>query len=218
MKVAVIGASGKTGKHIVRQALDRTWAVVAVCRDASVEKLEEFADREGFARVTAPVVSDRAMLARALVGCDAVVVVLMSVRDLKATELVASLAHAMAANRVERVVFTAGEVTAVPEEGETFTRRQRFLLALARAISWLTPFSVTDMVAASADIAEQPGWAWTIVRAPTLREAPAAGYRWAELSDVTSAHALSRADYAASMLDSLGMPGHHRRILTVLPA
>ena len=35
---------------------------------------------------------------------------------------------------------------------------------------------------------------------------------------VTSAHVLSREDYAACMLDSLGNPEHHRRTLTVVAA
>ena len=217
MKVAIIGASGKTGMHLVREALDRGWSVVGVCRPASAGKLAEFSGRDGFTLMTAPVVSDVATLRKALVGCDAVLAVLFSVRDLKATDLVASLAAATADHGVRRLVFTAGEVTAVREAGEEFTGRQRFLLALAKPISWLTPYSVTDMLDASVKIAEQTDWAWTIIRAPTLRETPAVGYRVCGLSEVTSAHALSRRDYAACMLDSLGNPDHERRTLTVVP-
>ncbi len=98
------------------------------------------------------------MLAHALAGCDAVVVVLITVRDLKATELVTSLASATVDTEVKRLVFTAGEVTAVPEEGETFTRRQRLLETLGQLISWITPYSMTDMVKASARVREQPDW------------------------------------------------------------
>ena len=35
--------------------------------------------------------------------------------------------------------------------------------------------------------------------------------------EVTSKHVLSRADYAACLLDSLGNRDHHRRTLTVIP-
>jgi hypothetical protein len=45
------------------------------------------------------------------------VAVLIAVRCLKATGLVAALAKATAANGIKPVVFTAGEVTAVREEG-----------------------------------------------------------------------------------------------------
>lgn len=218
MKIAIIGASGKTGMKLVRTSLERGYQVVAVCRDSSAEKLNEFAGRDGFEVMTPSVVSDEATLTRALAGCDAAVAVLFSVHRLKATELVTSLAKATAANGVKRLVFTAGEVTAVREEGEVFTPRQRLLLALARPITWLTPYSVTDMLKSSALVRQQPGWEWTIVRAPTLSDAPPVGYRFCEISDVTSAHVLSREDYAACMLDSLSNPEHHRRTLTVVPA
>jgi len=218
MKVAIIGASGKTGTHLVRESLERGYQVVAVCRDSSVEKLDEFVGRDGFAVMTAPVISDEATLTQALAGCDAVVAILLSVRHLKSTALVASLTKATAANGVKRLVFTAGEVTAVREEGETFTGRQRLLLALAKPISWLTPYSVTDMLEASVRVAQQSDWAWTIVRAPTLRTAPSVGYRFCKLSEVTAKHVLTRGDYAACMLDSLENPEHHRRTLTAVPA
>jgi len=78
MKVAIIGASGKTGTHLVRESLERGYQMVAVCRDASVEKLDEFVDRDGFAVMTAPVISDEATLTQALAGCDAVVAILLS--------------------------------------------------------------------------------------------------------------------------------------------
>ncbi len=218
MKVAIIGASGKTGTQLVRESLKRGHQVAAVCRDSSVEKLDAFAGRDGFTVMTAPVVSDEATLTRALDGCDAVVAILFAVRRLKATELVASLANATAVNGVKRLVFTAGEVTAVYEEGEKYTFRQRIMLAFAPPLTWLSPYSVTDMIEASVIIHQQSDWEWTIIRAPRLRETPAEGYRFCKISEVTAAHALSREDYAACMLDSLGESEHHRRTLTVVPA
>ena len=111
MKVGIIGASGKTGIKTVREALKRGYEVIAVCRDSSVTKLDDFADQARFKVMTAPVVSDEPTLTEALTGCDAVVAVLITVRQLKATELVMSLAKATAATGVKRLVFTAGEVT-----------------------------------------------------------------------------------------------------------
>jgi putative NADH-flavin reductase len=218
VKVAIIGASGKTGTKLVRESLRRGYRVVAVCRHSSVDKLDEFADRDGFTVTTAPVVSDEATLTRALAGCDAVVAVLITVRRLKATELVRSLAKASAANGVKRLVFTAGEVTAVREEGETYTLRQRLMLAIFPLIARFTPYSMTDMLKASVLVRQQSDWEWTIVRAPTLRETPPQGYRFCMISEITAAHALSREDYAACLLDSLGKPEHHRRTLAVVPA
>ena len=217
MKVAIIGASGKTGTKLVRESLKRGYQVVAVCRHSSVEKLDEFTDRDGFTVKTAPVVSDEATLTQALAGCDAALAVLIAVRRLKATELVTSLAKATAANGVKRLVFTAGEVTAVREEHEAYTLRQRLMLAVIPPITWFTPYSMTDMLKASVLVSQQSDWEWTIVRAPTLRETPPVGYRFCNISEVTSAHVLSREDYAACLLDSLENPEHHRRTLVVVP-
>ena len=218
MKVAIIGASGKTGTKLVRESLNRGYQVVAVCRHSSVQNLDEFKDCGGFTAMTAPVVSDEAILTKALAGCDAVVAILIAVRLLKATELVTSLAKATAANGVRRLVFTAGEVTGVREEGEVYTLRQRFILAIIPPITWLTPYSATNMLRASAMISQQSDWEWTIVRAPTLRETPPVGYKFCKIDEVTSAHALSREDYAACLLDSMANPEHHRRTLAVVPA
>lgn len=216
MKVAIIGASGKTGIQLVRESLNRGYQVVAVCRDSSAEKLNEFTSRDGLSVVTAPLVSDETMLTKALAGCDAVVAVPISVRQLKATELVAALAKATAANGVKRLVFTAGEVTVVPEQGEALTLRQRVMLPGFTLLLYFLPYSLTDMRQASVMIRQQPDWKWTIVRAPTLTDAPAAGYTFCELSEITEKHVLSREDYAACLLDSLTDPGHDCRMLTVI--
>jgi putative NADH-flavin reductase len=218
MKVAIIGASGKTGMKLARESLKRGHQVVVVCRTSSADRLKEFADIDGCTVVTAPVVSDPATLTQALAGCDAVVAVLISAGNLKATELVRSLAKATAANGVKRLVFTAGEVTAVPEKNEAFSLRQRIMLPVFTLLSRFTPFSMTDMIKSSVLVRQQPHWDWTIVRAPTLNENPGAGYRLCEINEVTAKHALSREDYAACMLDSLENPEHYRRAVTVVPA
>jgi putative NADH-flavin reductase len=164
------------------------------------------------------VISDEALLTKALTGCDAVVTVPISVRQLKATGLVTSLAKATAANGVKRLAFTAGEITAVHEEDETYTFRQKMLLAVATALMSVTPYSLPDMRKTTALIKQQPDWDWTIVRAPTLTETPAVGYKLCGLSDVTSKHKLSREDYAACLLNTLKEPSHQRRMLTVISA
>ncbi len=130
----------------------------------------------------------------------------------------ASLASATAATGVKRLAFTAGEVTVAPAADEAPTLRQRIMLPGFTVLTWFTPYSLKDMRRASASIQQQNDWAWTIVRAPTLVDAPPAGYRFCRLSEVTSKHVLSRKDYAACLLDSLTEPGHNRRLLTVVPA
>jgi len=218
MKVTIIGASGKTGMNLVRESLTRGYRVLAVCRTSSAGRLKEFAGNEGCTVITASVVSDPDALARALTDCDAVIAVLISVRDLKATELVKSLTKATATSGVRRLVFTAGEVTAVPEKDESFTLRQRLILALSRVITLFTPYSLADMIRSSVLVRQQSDWNWTIVRAPTLNDKPGTGYKLCAIDEVTAKHALSREDYAICMLDSLENPGHYKRAITVVPA
>jgi len=218
MKIAIVGASGKTGIKMVRESLKRGHEVVAVCRFSSADRLNEFADNDGCTVISAPVVSDPDTLIQALVGCDAVVAILISVRRLKATDLVRSLANATAANGVKRLVFTAGEVTAEPENDETFTLRQRIMLATFSFMTCFTPYSMTDMIKSSVLVKQQQEWDWTIMRAPTLTEAPKTGYRLCEINEITTKHALSREDYTACMLDSIENPDHYRRTLTAMSA
>jgi putative NADH-flavin reductase len=218
MKAAIIGASGKTGIELVRQALERGYETVGVCRESSVRKLDAFISCDGFTLMSTPVVSNEHMLTQALAGCDAVVAVPISVGHLKATELVTALAKAAAANGVKRLVFTAGEVTVAPEADEAPTLRQHLMLPGFTFVTWFTPYSLSDMRKASALIKQQAQWEWTIVRAPTLTDAPSVGYRFCRLSEVTSKHVMSREDYAACLLNCLTEPGHRRRMLTVVSA
>lgn len=217
MKIAIIGAAGRTGIRLVREARRRGHQVVAVCRTASAGSLKECTADAGCVVITAPVVSDAPTLVRALAGCDAVIAIVISVKDLKATELVRSLAGAAAATGVKRFVFTAGEMTAAPEPEDRPNLRQRVLLRLFTFLLRFTPYSLTDMIQASVLVRQQPGWDWTIMRAPTLSDGPATGYRFCRLDEVTSKQVLSREDYAASMLDSLKTPEYAGRTLTVVP-
>lgn len=217
MKLAIIGAAGKTGTALVHEALARGHQVNALCRLASADKLAGFADSPGFTLITASSVTDASALQRALAGADAALVILIAVHDLKASALVAALADASTTTGCRRVVFTAGEVTAIPASGERQTLRQRGMLALFAPLMTLTPYSLRDMRDASRQI-QQLDWEWTIIRAPTLIDAAPAGYRLGALDAVRGADRLPRADYAACLIDAVAEPGHHRRLLTVLPA
>lgn len=44
-RVCIVGASGKLGQYMLQHALDRGYALVGVCRERSVAKLEAFRGR-----------------------------------------------------------------------------------------------------------------------------------------------------------------------------
>src|SRR3954451_11553937 len=73
-RVCVVGASGKLGRYMVQHALDRGYEVVAVCREVSVDKLEEFSGR---ITIVPGATDDRRVIERAVAGCDAVLTVLV---------------------------------------------------------------------------------------------------------------------------------------------
>ena len=73
MKVCIVGASGKLGIYMVQHALDRGYAVVGVCRERSVEKLDAF---KGRITVIPGATNDPEVIKRAVAGCDGVLVVL----------------------------------------------------------------------------------------------------------------------------------------------
>jgi hypothetical protein len=59
---------------MVQHALDRGYEVVGVCREVSVDKLEEFSGR---ITIIPGATDDRQVIARAVAGCDAVLTVLV---------------------------------------------------------------------------------------------------------------------------------------------
>lgn len=74
MKVCIVGASGKLGKYMVQQALDRGYEVVGVCREQSVGKLESF---KGRITVIPGATNNRNVIKKAVAGCDGVLTVLV---------------------------------------------------------------------------------------------------------------------------------------------
>jgi putative NADH-flavin reductase len=73
-KVCIVGPSGKLGQSMMRHALDRGYALVGVCRERSVGKLDAFRRR---ITVIPGATNDREVIQKAVAGCDGVLTVLV---------------------------------------------------------------------------------------------------------------------------------------------
>jgi uncharacterized protein YbjT (DUF2867 family) len=130
MQLVVIGATGRTGRLVVEQALGRGHEVVAYVR-----RPDALGERPGL-RVVGGQLSDQPALAAAMTGADAVLVALgpSGVRDLFGSDLMRTtlpvVAAAMTATGVRRLVlmsaFGVGD-TAVPA---SFSARLSFQTAM----------------------------------------------------------------------------------------
>jgi NAD(P)-dependent dehydrogenase (short-subunit alcohol dehydrogenase family) len=72
--VCIIGASGKLGRYMVQQCLDRGYRVNGVCRETSVAKLDSFKDR---ITIFPGATNNREVVKKAVAGCDGVLTVLV---------------------------------------------------------------------------------------------------------------------------------------------
>jgi NAD(P)-dependent dehydrogenase (short-subunit alcohol dehydrogenase family) len=201
MKVCIVGASGKLGRYMVEHALDRGYEVVAVCREQSVVKLAEFEDR---ITVVPGATDDRDVIARAVAGCDGVLVVLVprGVHGYSSGTAQAVLDHAQPG---ARLVFSCGYH--ITRDGQdVYSWKVKALVNVAGRLARLARvIDLDDQVEAARRIFAS-GTRWTVVRGSSLEEGDSQGLPvWSEHvgdpileSDITR-----RVDFALFMVDAL---------------
>jgi hypothetical protein len=200
-RVCVVGASGRLGQHMVRHALDRGYEVVGVCRERSVPKLGDLADR---ITVVPGATNDREVIRRAVAGCDGVLTVLVpwGVQQYSSGTAQAVLDHA---EPDARLVFSCG--WHVPrDDRDRYTWRFRTAL---RVSTWLgralRAIEIDDQVEACRRIFASDR-RWTVVRASDLEEGESQGLPvWRRhVGDPALASNLTRrTDFALFMVDAL---------------
>jgi len=187
---------------MVRHALDRGYEVVGVCREQSVGKLDAFAGR---ITIVPGATDDRAMIEKAVAGCDGVLTVLVpwGVQSYATGTAQAVLDFAPPG---ARLVFSCG--WHISRDGEDlYSRRLKWFVA---AFGWLARlFRVADLgdqveacrrVFAS-DIR------WTVVRGSDPGEAESEGLPvWSRhVGDpILASNRTRRVDFALFMVEALG--------------
>lgn len=200
-KVCIVGASGKLGRYMVQHALDRGYEVVGVCREQSVGKLDAFADR---VTVVPGPTDDRAVIGRAVAGCDGVLTVLapwgVEQYSTGTAQAVLDLAEPGA-----RLVFSCG--WHITKDGrDVYPWKLRAFVTVFGALARLARFAdLSDQVEACRRIFESDT-RWTVVRGSDLEEGEGEGLPvWSRhVGDpVLASNRTRRVDFALFMVDAL---------------
>lgn len=203
MKLTIFGASGRTGAHLVQQALERGDEVTAVLRRPA----------ELDPRVTvrvAPDLADTAALREAMAGSDAVLSAI-GPRSSKDAPVAAPATRAILAARPARIVVISAAPVAPPPPDDSFISR-RIAIPLVERVLRPVYDDLREMEAALA----ASDSVWTAFRPPRLTEGKATGrYRTRVGASVPRGFVVSRADLAAAMLASLGRPETERAAVGV---
>ena len=207
MRVVIFGATGRTGRPLVRQALERGYEVTAFARDP--RKLDMSDANLTLIRSD---VLDGSAVERAVGGQDAVVSVIGHVKDAPEdvqTRGTENIVAAMKKHGVGRLVsLTGAGVRAEGDEPKLVDRVFAFLLGtLQRAV-------LEDAVA-HVRVIRESGLEWVVVRGPRLTEGTRTGVYRVGLVGKNSGTRISRADLAGFMLDQLTTDAHLGRMPVV---
>ena len=200
MRVAVLGATGATGRLVVDELVRRGHEVAALTRAAPSGGDPAVRWVQGDAR-------DAAAVGRLVEGADAVVSALGPRRGDRTLhrEVAPGLISAMRAAGVRRFVGVSGAGIDVP--GDRKSVRDRVISALVRRLGGE---AVRDKAV------ERELWAasdldWTLVRPPRLVDGPASGRIEHAASGSPRRTSLSRADLAVFVADLAERPDYVRQ-------
>jgi putative NADH-flavin reductase len=198
MRIAVIGATGRTGREVVQQALERGHRVAAVARRPDAVALEH----RDLTIVAGDVLAPES-LAEALAGCYAVVSA-VGIGSSRAPTVVysdgtANVLRAMAAASVGRLAVVSAAPVG-PRAEQPFLERRIAMPILDRLFgaTYADMRRMEDRLAGS-------GVDWVSLRPPRLVDKPATGaYRVDADQPLPRARSLRCADLATALLDVLG--------------
>lgn len=167
--IALFGATGPTGRHLIEEALAQGYALTVYTRDAA--RLAAFAGRVDV--VVGDLQTPRA-IAACIQGADAVISAL-GPNSLKVTgdkPVMHGLAHIMAAMKtagVRRLIQISTAAYRDPDDGFALNTRASALLFKLIARKGYEDIQATGELIAGSDLD------WTLVRIPNLKDGPASG-------------------------------------------
>jgi putative NADH-flavin reductase len=193
MKLAIFGATGRTGRHLVKQALQRDYEVIAFTR--SPEKLPVNIYK---LTVVQGDVKNADKVKQAIAGVHAVLSALGPTENkpvFAVTEGTQHILDAMHEHRVERLVLSAGAGVEDPnDKPQLFNHAINFLLKLFSG--W-----VYEDMQRTVEAVRESEVKWTVVRVPMLTDDEPRGEVKVGYVGKGMGPRLTRADMARFMLD-----------------
>ena len=200
-KVCIVGASGKLGKYMVQQALDRGWEIVGVCRESSVDKLDSF---KGQITIIPGSTNDRETIKKAVAGCDGVLTVLVpwGVKQYSTGTAQAVLDFARPGTRL---IFSCG--WHISRDGkDVYSRSLKTLVKVFGFIAKLLRFADLDDQVEACKRVFASDTNWTVVRGSDLEEGDSQGLPvWSRhVGDpILKSNLTRRVDFALFMVEAL---------------
>jgi putative NADH-flavin reductase len=209
MEIAVLGATGRTGRCVVDQALSRGHRVTALARRPGTPADE----RDGLVTASLDVL-DRSRVGDLVSSADAVVSALGVGTSRTPTRTysdgVRNVLHAMAAGHITRLAVISA-APAGPREDQPLLQRLLVMPVLER----LFGATYADMRRMEVELGGSDA-DWVCLRPPRLVERPATGrYRLGDQRSPAGATTLTFGDLATALLDSLDRPDRYRRAFYV---
>jgi putative NADH-flavin reductase len=185
MKLLVIGSTGRTGKHVLEQGIQRGHEITAFSRRP--QELNGFRGLKGIVHGDAFNLED---VRKAVQGQDAVIVAVGM------SDITRNLITAMCESNVRRLVMTSSRsiVATSPK--------------LAIALAWLIFRDPYRDLARAEGMLEVSGLDWSVVRGTMLTDKPFTGQVHIDFeANATGGDwTLTRADYAMTLLDVVENP------------
>jgi putative NADH-flavin reductase len=213
MKIIVFGATGKTGRQVVQQALDAGHDVTAFVRDPARMQLDDPRLRVAAGQVTV----GQAAVTAAVDGHDAVISALGSSQTLRGmrspmimSQATPVIIQAMTETGVDRLVFLSALGV-----GDSYAQAPPVLKLIYKL--FLGPVYADK--AAGERLLRDSSLNWTLVYPVLLTNGPHTGsYRSGESLELTGMPRISRADVADFMVSQLSSPAYKRAVAVVSSA
>lgn len=171
MKVAILGASGKSGRFLVEECLAKGYEVVGVCRPSSVPKLDDLAERM---TIVPGLTADREVVRRAVAGCEGVITIIIA-PGRKSTFATDTIRNVLEEAPDARLVFSGSDGASATLPGEERSLLNRFELAFFGGIAGLFGLASVPNMIASTELVYASKTRWTVVRAPWLKKGESQG-------------------------------------------